>query len=96
MTTPRSSERVPLKCEVDFRRQGENRFRVDLIDFSPGGCCIAPPVRVEAGQSVWLRVPGMEAVHGKVKWVKDWKVGVEFDNPFYPSVFEAVVKKLSG
>ena len=94
MTTDRRAERVPLACEVEFKRHADARYRVELVDLSPEGCCISPPVRVEIGQGLWLRIPKMEPVHGKIAWVKDWKAGVEFDHPFHPAVFDSVVARL--
>ncbi len=94
MNESRRGNRVPMTCDVEFRRHGDARYKVEVIDLSPEGCCISPPVRIEQGESVWLRLPGMEAIHAKVAWVRDWKAGIEFDRPFYPSVFELVVKKL--
>ena len=95
MNQVQRANRVPLKCEIEFRRHGDARYRVDLIDFSPHGCCIAPPVRVEEGESIWLRIPGMEAIHAHVAWAEQWKVGVTFDKPFHPAVFDSVVSRLS-
>ncbi len=96
MEQPRRGERVPLNCEIEFRRHADARYRVDLLDFSPQGCCISPPVRVETGESVWLRLGGMEAIHAHVAWTEQWKVGLEFDKPFHPAVFDNIVKKLGG
>jgi len=93
---PRRAERVPLNCEVEFRRHADVRYPVDLLNFSPEGCCIVPPVRVDVGESVWLRIPGMETIHAQVAWTEQWKVGLEFDKPFHPAVFESVVKRLGG
>ena len=93
---PRRADRVPLNCEIEFRRHGDARYPVDLLDFSPEGCCISPPVRVEPRESVWLRIPGMEPIHAQVAWTEQWKVGLEFDKPFHPAVFESVVKRLGG
>lgn len=95
MTDTRRSRRVPLKCEIEFRRHGGSRYMVDLIDLSPAGCCIAPPVKVETGQRVFLRIPGMEAIQAKVAWIEEWRVGVEFDRPIYEPVFDNVVQRLN-
>jgi len=96
MEQPRQTDRVPLNCEIEFRRHADARYPVDLLDFSPEGCCISPPVRVEAGERVWLRIPGMETLHAQVAWVDQWKVGLKFDKPFHPAVFDNVVKRLGG
>ena len=94
MMTERRAERVPVACDVEFKRHAGSRYHVELLDLSPEGCCISPPIRVEIGEEIWLRIPKMEPVHGKVAWVKEWKAGVEFDRPFYPAVFEKVVERL--
>lgn len=94
MPEKRRTDRVPLSCHVKFKRHGDSPYEVDLLDLSPSGCRIEPPVHVEEGEEVWLRIPKMEPVHGHVVWVKEWTAGVEFDRPFYPSVFETVVNRL--
>lgn len=96
LTDTRRTERVPLQCEVEFRRQGDGRYMVDLLDLSPEGCCIAPPVKVEAGQIIFLRLPGMEAIQGKVAWIEEWRVGVQFDRPIYGPVFDNLIARLKG
>ncbi|MEP7315175.1 MAG: PilZ domain-containing protein [Sphingomicrobium sp.] len=95
MTEAQRPQRVPLSCEVSFRRHGDAAYRVDLIDFSREGCCISPPIRLEPGASIWLRIPDIEATHGVVVWVREWRVGVKFDHPFHPAVFDLIVEKLS-
>ena len=96
MNETRRTNRVPLQCDVEFRRQGQPRFVVELLDFSPEGCCISPPVKVNVGDQVSLRIPDMEPVRGTIAWTREWKSGVEFDHPFHPAVFDLVVKKLSA
>lgn len=96
MTDTRRTDRVPLQCEIEFRRHGDARFRVDLLDLSPAGCCISPPVKVTPGEPIFLRIPGMEAVHATVAWVEEWRVGVEFGHAMHPAVFANLVKRLQG
>ena len=96
MEDTRRGARVPLQCEVGFRRHGDARYRIDLINFSPEGCCITPPIKVETGARVFLRFANMEAVHGRVIWTEEWRVGVKFDKPFHPAVFDSVVAQLAA
>ena len=90
----RRATRVPVKCEIGFRRHGDARYQIDLVDFSPQGCCICPPIKVEVGERVFLRFADIEAVHGRVAWTEEWRVGVKFDQPFHPAVFDSVIKRL--
>jgi hypothetical protein len=32
---PRRAERVSLRADIEFRRSGEHRWRVNILDFSP-------------------------------------------------------------
>jgi len=48
------------------------------------------PVNVSVGDTIWISLPGIESIQAEVCWVKEWTVGVEFNRPLYPSVFELV------
>jgi len=87
---PRRAKRVPLRADIDLRRSGEHRWRVNILDFSPEGCRVELPVRVKPDDIIWISLPGLESIQGTVCWVKDWEAGVEFANALYPSVFEMV------
>ena len=90
----RKAERVPLHADIDFRRTGEHRWRVNIVDVSPQGCRVELPVRVAADDKIWITFPGLEAIQGKIAWVDEWIAGVEFDRPLYPSVFEMVEQRM--
>jgi hypothetical protein len=91
---PRRAERVALRADIDFRRSGEHRWRVNILDFSREGCRVELPVRVKPEDTIWISLPGLESIQGTVCWVKDWEAGVEFANALYPSVFELVREKM--
>ena len=91
---PRRAERVPLRADIEFRRTGEHRWRVNILDFSPEGCRVDLPVRVVVDDNVWISLPGIESIQGTVCWVKEWEAGIEFANPLYPSVFELVRSRM--
>ena len=54
---PRKAERVPLRADIDFRRAGDHRYRVNILDFSPEGCRMELPVNVETGDTIWISLP---------------------------------------
>ena len=89
-SVPRRAERVPIEADIDFRRPGDHRYRVQLLDFSALGCRIETPVKVALDDHVRISLPGLESIQGYVCWVQGWTVGIEFDRPIYPSVYEAV------
>lgn len=90
----RRAERVSLRADIDFRRIGERRWRVNILDFSPQGCRVELPVRVTSEDKIWISLPGVEALQGRICWVKDWVAGVEFDRPIHPAVFDMVQERM--
>lgn len=94
--SPRRAARVTISAEIDFRRAGDHRYRVTLLDFSPEGCRIETPIRVEQGDLIWISLPKMESIPGRICWVRDWTAGVEFDRPLYPSVFSMLCERLGS
>ena len=86
----RRAERISLHADIDFRRPGDHRFRGQLLDFSSLGCRLEVPVEVSLDDVVWVSFPGLKPTQGYVCWVDGRIVGIEFDRPLYPAVFEAV------
>lgn len=90
----RKAERLPLQADIDFRRTGEHRWRVNIHDISQEGCRVELPVRVIEGDTIWISLPGLEALQGRICWVKEWIAGVEFARPLHPAVFEMVEQRM--
>ena len=90
----RQSARAQLASVVGFKRHGDGRYQVGLFNLSAGGCCLSPPVRLDPGDRVSVRIPSLAAIHGQVTWSAGWKTGVRFDQPFHPAVLEQLVASL--
>jgi len=90
----RKAERIPLHADIDFRRTGEHRWRVNIKDLSPQGCRVELPVRVLPDDTIWITFPGLEAMQGKICWVKEWIAGVQFANAMHPAVFEMIERRM--
>jgi PilZ domain len=90
----RKAERIPLRADIDFRRHGEHRWRVNIVDISPQGCRVELPVRVTPDDTIWITIPGIEALQGKICWVDEWVAGVEFECPLHPAVFDMVERRM--
>lgn len=90
----RKSDRHELKADIDIRRSGDHRYRAPILDFSPEGCRVEVPVHVEPGDAIFLSLPGLETIEGKVRWVKNWEAGVQFNRPLYPAVFDMMKERM--
>lgn len=79
---------------VGLRQPGERKYPASILDLSVTGCRIEFTKLVEAGQQVWIGLPGIENIHATVRWSDEWIAGVEFDRPLHPSVLELVVGRI--
>ena len=92
---PRRSARVGLSAEITLRRAGQNRYRVKILDASPHGCKAEFVERPQLDEHVWVKFEGLEALEALVCWVRGFEVGLEFERPIHPAVFEGLVSKLA-
>ena len=90
----RRTERVAMRADVDFRRAGENRYRVNILDFSSTGCRLELPERVLPNEIIWISLPGLETLQARVAWVNDWISGVEFSKPLHQAVFQLMSERM--
>ena len=92
--TPRKSVRTGLSAEVALRRSGQHNYRANVYDISEHGCKVEFIERPELDEVVWVKFEGLEALEASVCWIDDFAVGLEFQRPMYPPVFELLVNRL--
>jgi hypothetical protein len=92
---PRRSARVGLSAEITLRRAGQGRYRVKILDASPHGCRAEFVERPELEEHIWVKFEGLEALEAVVCWVRGFEVGLDFERPIHPAVFEELVAKLA-
>lgn len=54
---------------------------VRLFNISPSGAMVACPIVPHIGEEVGVRLSGHDAVDGRVCWVRDGKIGINFLSP---------------
>ena len=84
---PRKCERRTIRGKAQCRR-GATRETVELRDLSPAGARVVALAPLRAGFSVWLKLPGIEAVEARIVWTRGFESGCEFVRPLHPAVFE--------
>lgn len=90
----RREKRRAVRGFVGFRQPGERKYPASILDLSVTGCRVEFTKLVEAGQQVWIGLPGIENIHSTVRWSDGWIVGVEFNRPLHPSVLELVAGRI--
>ena len=86
--THRKSQRVHLSAEVMLRRSGQRGYRVKICDVSPHGCKAEFVERPNLDEHVWVKFDGLDSLEAMVCWIRGFEVGLEFERPIHPAVFD--------
>ena len=89
----RRNGRVCVNFRAALRRQGAQRFPVQLVDLSAHGFCSEVDDPLPVGATLWLTLPGLTPLIARVAWVRDFRIGAEFEVPLHPSVLQTVVAR---
>jgi len=87
--------RLAMQADIEFRRKRETHYVIPIHDLTPHGCRIASPERVVPGEMVWVQMPSLESLSGRVKWTSEWQSGVEFERPMHAAVFDMMATRLA-
>lgn len=90
---PRRSMRIRLKAEVRFLRASDRPYYVQLRNLSEDGCSVELINPVNVGEKVWIKLPGLEAIEGIVRWQSDFTAGVVFATPLHPAVLTMLIQR---
>ncbi|WP_300973652.1 PilZ domain-containing protein [Sphingomonas sp. LHG3406-1] len=88
---PRQAKRRPLAMAVIVRRAGRRSQSLDASDISPRGCCLAFVDPPRPDDWIWVALPGLEPMEGRIRWVEDYRAGVEFVKPIHDAVFDLLL-----
>ena len=80
--------------EVILRRAGQGSYRVKIFDVSPHGCKAEFVERPKLDELVWIKFDNLQSLEAMVCWVRGFEVGLEFEAPIHPAVFEMLVQRL--
>ena len=94
--TPRKSARIGLEAELSIRRSGQKTYRANVHDVSREGCKVEFVERPMLDEIVWVKFEGLEALEAMVCWVEGFSVGLEFQRPVHPAVFEVLLQRLAA
>ena len=92
--SPRTSNRASLSTEVRVRRIGQHNYSVRIFDLSPDGAKIEVIERPRVGEQLMIKFEGIETVQAEVCWIDGFIVGLRFERPFHPAVFDLLLARL--
>lgn len=90
----RAAERIEVTATVGLRRSTRPNYPARVFDLTRFGCKCEFVERPEIGERLWVKFATLGLMQAKVCWIADSNVGLEFDNPLHPAVFDLLVKRL--
>lgn len=90
----RREERLSIATVAKLRDRHSNKYDVRLLDLSVTGFRAEAHYALDAGQIVWLTIPGMQGLEATVAWRRGIEIGCSFRQPLYPAVLDHIVKTL--
>jgi hypothetical protein len=89
----RKAERTHVEFGAGLRQRGASGITVQILDLSTHGFRASTHLDLPPGTDVWLKLPGLEALHAKVAWTSAHFIGCAFERPLHPAVLNMVVRK---
>jgi hypothetical protein len=89
----RKAEREHCAIGAGIRQRGASAVGAHIIDLSTHGFRASTHLALQIGADVWLKLPGLEAMHAKVAWTDSHYVGCAFERPLHPAVLQMIVRK---
>jgi hypothetical protein len=92
----RRAERAEVVLGAGLRQRGAHAVTIQVIDISTTGFRAATHLDLSPGSDVWLKLAGLESLHGRVVWQRGHLLGAEFVRPLHPAVLAMIVRNSGG
>jgi hypothetical protein len=79
MFDERAEERLPAGSSTAVMAIRDRRHVVRIVNTSPSGAMIICPMEPHIGEELTLQLLDRGTVRARVRWVRDGKIGVNFD-----------------
>lgn len=89
----RKAERTGVDMGAGLRQRGASVVSVQILDLSTHGFRASTHLDLQPGSDVWLKLPGLEALHATVAWANSHYIGCAFERPLHPAVLQMIVRK---
>jgi PilZ domain-containing protein len=91
----RQAQRSKVKpIDVRVRRVGQNAYSVRIFDLSPEGARVEVVERPRVGEQMMLKFDGLEVLQSEVCWIDGFIVGLKFERPLHPAVFDLLLARM--
>ncbi len=85
--------RAPVAFEAQLRVADLSKVKIRVVEISTHGFRAMTAARLNPGDSVYLHIPSLNALHAMVRWVENSAFGCEFLQPLYAPVAEHIARQ---
>lgn len=78
--------RAPLGIPVALRERSRSAAEVRMVDFTGLGCQIDGACVIARDAQLFVKLPGLESQPARIVWMKDTRLGLEFEAQLHPAV----------
>jgi len=84
-------ERAVLQARVEIKQAGTNFVSAALYDLSVSGFRLNCFTKLLEHKLVYVKIPGLQLLASKIRWMDDSEYGCMFCQPLNPYVFNHIV-----
>jgi hypothetical protein len=88
----RSAERRIVNLAARLREHGATIVDAEVLNLSTDGYMAETDLVIGPGETVWLKLPGLEPQNSRVAWAEEGKIGCQFATPLHPATLEIQVQ----
>lgn len=92
----RKATRSTVAFEAQLRLADLSKIKLYVVEISTHGFRAMTPSKLHVGESVYLHVPTLSALHATVRWTNGNACGCEFVQPLYGPVAEHIARQYPG
>lgn len=88
----RMAERRIVNLAARLREPGATIADAEVLDLSTDGYMAVTDLALDAGATVWLKLPGLEPQNSRVVWAEGGKAGFQFATPLHQATIDMIVQ----
>jgi hypothetical protein len=88
----RLAGRRHVQVPVKVRRPSQNWFKSQVADLSVTGFRLQSFMKLAAGDTLWIMLPGFEGRRAHVLWTRGHEAGCHFERPLHPAILDHIVR----
>lgn len=89
-------ERAVLQARVEIKQSNTNSFSATLYDLSVSGFRLNCFTNLLEHKPVYVKIPGLQLLNAKIRWMNDSEYGCMFGQPLNPYVFNHIVSRMES